>query len=169
VADPAAPPFIVDRMAVRPARPDDAEVVYHILATAPVPREATLEQLRQQFEQPPLDDGRGQWVVEVAGGVVGWMSLRSPQDDAGGLEVSIYLEPGLTGQGRACRLVEEFLIRVARNGGAEFLTATPDTPQAESFLERCGFHRLRVEDGDDPIAAKLDAGFGGGNIWDRQI
>ena len=169
VGDQATPPITVGEMAVRPARPDDAEIVHHILTTAPAPRDVTLEQLLEQFEQAPLDDGRGQWVVEVAGGVVGWMSLRDPQHEAGSLEVSVYLEPGLTGKGHAPRLLEAFLIPAAKRGGAEWLTAIPDTPHAERFLEDCGFQLPWADAGHDPIAAKLDSSSQGGNVWVRRI
>lgn len=83
----------------------------------------------------------------------GYIALGRPNDsDVPALELSIYLEPGATGRGRGQRLVREFAVISAKEGGVEVLTGTPHTEHAAALLESCGFQiRKMPSKSADPI------------------
>lgn len=157
-------------VSVRLPTPDDAASVQTILAEAPTPRDVTVEQLRAQFAEPIKTDGTGQWVVHDGEQVIGWVSLEKPQDNVGGLEVSIYLERGSVNQGLGTSLCEEFLVPAAKEAGVARLTATPHSMAAERLLKKCKFTQRGATQPRDPTLARLGVETSAAPpIWDRPL
>jgi GNAT superfamily N-acetyltransferase len=160
----------IDSMTVRPAKPEDAQVVHAILSSAPQPRTETREDLEAQFVEPTRDDGTGDWVVEDGQGVIGYLGLGLPTDKVQSLEVSVYLRDDMTGLGRGPKLLSQYLIPAAQEGGAQLLTATPHTEPAAKTLASCGFRRRDIPPvGDDPVAERFEKAPVLFVPWDRSL
>lgn len=152
---------------VRRAAPTDSATVRGLVASAPVPRYVTEDELSIQFAEPTRSDGTGDWVVDMGGSTVGYVALALPADGSTALELSVYLDGAVQGKGLGTELVNAFAKPAAAEAGVGLLTAVPHTTAAVRLLEKTGFAlRHPPPQSSDPLAAKLQNTNKVNQIWD---
>jgi ribosomal-protein-alanine N-acetyltransferase len=98
-----------------------------------------------------LQAGHGCWVLDEAGGVIGYGILSAAAGEAHVLNLCV--APAHQGRGHGRRLLRR-LLDTARWHGAErvFLEVRPSNPAAQALYERSGFNEIARRPNYYPVA-----------------